>query len=279
MGEKQSLSHSRKQLLLPLQRLCTFTAPGFAFCMQIKRLVTWWTVSVHFRDLDLLLGGSIQDFSKQTPDISTDFGSVEAYLSLILLLSNKVDYYWWWFSSCSWPTRILTYILISNKASGISRATMLWHRDVFKQPTLITRANRRSTLNFVTRKAAAMYKPGESFPRWSWLRHAGHNQQTETETSAPPCLELTLSLHCHGCCVGSADALRLCLCYRCCDNQSSGVWRTQPAWPRLPSCLQRSLWKCSVMAVAAAERSTAPLWHTISLTSFPLLSVSQTSPW
>lgn len=65
--EKQPVTweKSRNQLLLSLQRLCTLTAPGFAFCMQIKRLATWWTVSVHFKDLDLLLGGSIKDFSKQ----------------------------------------------------------------------------------------------------------------------------------------------------------------------------------------------------------------------
>lgn len=110
--------------------------------------------------------------------------------------------------------------------------------------------------------------------RWNCPRHAGHNQQTETETSLPPCLELTLSLHCHGCCVGSADALRLCLCYRCCNNQSSSVWRTQPARPRPPSRLQRSLWKCSVTPVAGAEWSAAPRWHTISNASFPLLSAS-----
>lgn len=44
---------------------------------------------------------------------------------------------------------------------------MLWHspiRDVFKQLALITRANHRSTLNFVTWKAAATYKPEDSFP-------------------------------------------------------------------------------------------------------------------
>lgn len=65
MEEKQSLSHSRNRLLLPLQHLWTLPAPDFAFCRQINRLVTWWTVSVYFRDLDLLLGGSVKDFSKQ----------------------------------------------------------------------------------------------------------------------------------------------------------------------------------------------------------------------
>lgn len=50
---------SRNQLLLSLRCLCTLTAKGFAFCMQIKQVVTWWAASVHFKDLDLLLGGLI----------------------------------------------------------------------------------------------------------------------------------------------------------------------------------------------------------------------------
>lgn len=150
MGKTQTLLLSRNQLLLSPWRLCMSTAKGLTFSMQIKRLA-WW--AVRFKDGDLLLGGSIKDFSKETHDISANYSSMEAYLSLIFLLSNKVDYYWWWFSSCSWPTCVLTYILISNKAPDISGATVLWHspiRDVFKQLALITRGNHRATLKSAT---------------------------------------------------------------------------------------------------------------------------------
>lgn len=145
MGEMQIHSNSRNQhfvhsVSVHVRQHCDFHYKS-PISWQMKRLVVMDFMSSivkdclsNFTDFRTLLVRSIKCLSKQTHDINSSFSSMYAYLSPIILLSNKVDYYWWWCSSSSWPTCAPTYILISYKVSDISGGgpccgTVLW--DMF----------------------------------------------------------------------------------------------------------------------------------------------------
>lgn len=214
----------------------------------------------NFTDFRTLLVRSIKCFSKQPHDINSSFSSMYAYLSPIILLSNKVDYYWWWCSSSSWPSCAPTYILISYKVSDISGGAMLWHcpmRYVFVQFALITGVIIGQGL-ILWHKELPWSGSIISHLSWTaWTSSMRHSVQRQKHHC-----HLVLSWHCHFIVMAVMSALLM---------SCSTVYVTDVAVIRAAACeglspqlwpasrLQRSLCKRWVMAVAGTEWDMVPL--------------------